>query len=58
MPPSGCVSLMAILLPLTVMPLAFCALPSMTAWAPAIVVMNGAAGDCIVGLSARFIANT
>ena len=40
-----------------VTPLAVAALPSSTAWAPAMSSTKDAAGDCIFGFSARLIAN-
>ena len=57
MPPSGWVSLIVSVLPLTVTPDAVFAFLSITACAPTMPVMNGAAGDCIAGFRARLIAN-
>jgi hypothetical protein len=52
---------MVSLLPWTLTPEAFFALPSSTAFAPTIgapwTAMNGAAGDCIDGFSTRLIAS-
>jgi len=55
-PPSGCVSLMISLLPLTFTPEAVLALLSRTFCAPTMPVMNTDAGDCMTGLSDRLIA--
>ena len=57
-PPSGCVSLMISLLPLTFTPEAvFALLVEDVSCAPTMSAMNSAAGDCMSGFSARLIAN-